>query len=153
MNNRIILFLLIPMLLFFNGCHKKQVQEKPEGLIDRNTMVEIIAESYIIESIVAYNPADSVNRFKTTKEYYKDLFDRHHVTREQFNKSVEYYMGDEDDADKILSEASQIIIKKRKKLKLNDTIVADPSANILTNPPQAYQTQTNTPNTDNNNKQ
>ncbi len=141
------------MLLFFSGCHKKQVQEKPDGLIERNTMVEIIAESYIIESIVAYNPEDSVNRFKTTKEYYKELFDRHHVTRDQFNKSIEYYMGDEDDADKMLSEASQIIIKKRKKLNLNDSIAANSSANILTSPPQAYQDQAGTPNTDNNNQQ
>ena len=121
--------LLIPIMLLAAGCHKKQVQKKPDNLISRNTMVNIIAECYIIEGIVSFNPADTVDRFESTKAYYKDLFDRYHVTREQFNTSVQYYMGDEDQADKILSEASSLVSKKKKEFAAADTATtADPAA-------------------------
>lgn len=113
---------LILTMLLFAGCHKKQMQEKPDDLIGRSTMVKLIAESYLIESVVGMNPEDTLNRFKSTKEYYKALFDRYHVTREQFNKSIEYYMGDEEDAEKLLSEASTLIMKKKQELALQDTV-------------------------------
>ncbi len=122
MKRNIACLLLIPTILLLAGCHKKQVQEKPENLIGRSTMVKLIAESYLIESVVGMNPEDTLNRFKSTKEYYKDLFDRYHVTREQFNKSIEYYMGDEEDAEKLLSEASALIMKKKQELALQDTV-------------------------------
>lgn len=124
-----LLLLLIPVLLLAVSCHKKQVQKKPDNLISRNTMVNIIAESYIIESIVSYNPADTLYRYERTKSYYKDLFNRYHVTREQFNSSILYYMGDEDQANKILSEASDLVSKKKKEMVIQDTIVsASPEA-------------------------
>ncbi len=123
---------LILSMLLFAGCHKKQVQEKPENLIGRSTMVKLIAESYLIESVVGMNPEDTLDRFRSTKEYYKDLFDRYSVTREQFNRSVEYYMGDEEDAEKLLSEASTLIMKKKQEMALQDTVTqqVDISADV-----------------------
>lgn len=130
MKRNLACLLLITTMLLFAGCHKKQVQEKPENLIGRSTMVKLIAESYLIESVVGMNPEDTLNRFKSTKEYYKDLFDRYHVTREQFNKSIEYYMGDEEDAEKLLSEASTLIMKKKQKMALQDTIAQQVDVDI-----------------------
>lgn len=122
MKRSYLLLLLIPIMILAAGCHKKQVQKKPENLISRNAMVHIIAESYIIESLVSYNPPDTLNRYESTKAYYKDLFNRYHVTREQFNSSIQYYMGDEDQANKILSEASELVIMKKREMALSDTI-------------------------------
>ena len=114
--------LLIPIMMIAAGCHKKQVQKRPDNLISRNTIVNIIAECYIIESMVSYNPPDTINRFESTKAYYKDLFNRYNVTREQFNTSVQYYLGDEDQANKILTEASELVIKKKKEMDVTDTL-------------------------------
>ena len=122
MKKIIIWILIIPLVALATGCHKKQVQKKPDNLISRNTIVNVIAECYIIESVVGYNPSDTVNRFMSTKAYYKDLFDRYNITREQFNASIQYYMGDEDQADKILSEASALVSKKKKEMAITDTI-------------------------------
>lgn len=126
MKKKIIYLLLIPLVLLSASCHKKQVQKKPDNLIGRNTMVKLIAESYLIESVLFFNPADTVNRFESTKAYYKDLFDRYGVTREQFNKSIEYYMGDEDMSEKLLSEAHAIILQKKKELAVLDTLPKTP---------------------------
>lgn len=121
--------LLIPIMLLAAGCHKKQVQKKPDNLISRNNMVKIIAECYIIESIVSYNPEDTIKRLDRTRAYYKDLFNRYNITREQFHSSVQYYMGDEDQASKILTEAADLVTQKKKELAIPDTMsLANPEA-------------------------
>lgn len=113
MRKHLLYILLIVSTCFTMSCNKKQVQERPENLINRKTLVNLIAESYIIESYLQVAP-DSINRFDLTAAYYKDLFNRYHVTREQFVSSMKYYLGDEDSAEKLLSEASAIISKKHK---------------------------------------
>ena len=80
--------LLIPIMMLAAGCHKKQVQKKPDNLISRNTMVKILADCYVIESIVSFNPADTLNRYQSTKAYYKELFNRYQITREMVLKDT-----------------------------------------------------------------
>lgn len=117
--------LLIPAMLLAAGCHKKQVQKKPDNLIPRNTMVNLIAESYLIEGLVCFNPPDTLNRLESTWGLYNDLFHRYHVTREQFNTSMQYYMGDEDVINKIMAEADGLLAKKRAELPITDTLPPD----------------------------
>ena len=121
--------LLIPIMLLAAGCHKKQSQKKPDNLINRNTLINIIAETYIIESLITLNPPDTINQVESSRGYYHDLFERYHITREQFNASMQYYMGDEDAANQINREANEIIAKKQKKMAIKGTIPpVDPEA-------------------------
>ena len=121
--------LLIPIMLLAAGCHKKQSQKKPDNLINRNTLINIIAETYIIESLITLNPPDTINQVESSRGYYHDLFERYHITREQFNASMQYYMGDEDAANQIIREANEIIAKKQKKMAIKGTIPpVDPEA-------------------------
>ena len=92
---------------------KKQVLDKPEGLINRSTMVKIIADSYIIESTVHLNSDPTINKGELAKIYYKELFQRYNITREQFVSSINYYVSEESSAEKLLSDASKLIEKKR----------------------------------------
>lgn len=111
------------------GCHnKKQVLDKPDNLINRNTMVKIIAECYIIESTVHTAP-DSVNKIAETRTYYREMFNRYKITREQFSTSMDYYLSEQSTADKLLKDASDLIAKQRKEL--NITSISAPE---LANP-------------------
>lgn len=115
---RLLLFILATVLLTLAGCRsKKQVLDKPDNLINRSTMVNIIAESYIIESTVHTSP-DTVNRAALAKIHYRDLFNRYKITREQFESSLNYYISEENSAEALLAEASALIIKKRKELNI-----------------------------------
>lgn len=119
----LILTAALLMSLLCPGCHnKRQVQEKPDNLIGHNAMVNLIAESYIIESTLHTLTDDNVDKTSLCRQYYRELFDRYGVTREQFIASVEYYMGEESSAEKILSEASDAIIQKHKILNLPDSV-------------------------------
>lgn len=113
---RIIIVILCGILMLCCGCKsKKQVLDKPEGLIPRSTMVEIIAECYMIEGTIETAP-EGQNRADLTRSYYKDLFKRYNITKEQFVNSVNYYVSEESSAKKLLSDASDLVMKKRKEL-------------------------------------
>lgn len=111
---RILYILFAIVLVCCSSCKsKKQVLEKPEGLINRSTMVKIIADSYIIESTVHLNSDPTINKGELAKIYYKELFQRYNITREQFVSSINYYISEESSAEKLLSDASKLIEKKR----------------------------------------
>lgn len=107
----------IAALVVLAGCNsKKQVMEKPDDLINRITLVNILADSYLIESTLQMTPQDSIGKDELARRYYKDLFDRYHITNEQFASSVAYYVSEEKSAEKLLSDASALIVSKKTEL-------------------------------------
>ena len=96
--------------------------EKPDNLINRITLVNILAESYIIESTLQFTPTDSIPKQELARRYYKDLFDRYHITNKQFESSIAYYVSEEKSAEKLLNDASALIISKKGELFVNDTV-------------------------------
>ena len=114
-----ILFVLT-VLVLFSGCKsKKQVMEKPEHLINRITLVNILAESYLIESTLQMSAPDSIGKNDLARLYYKDLFDRYHITNEQFESSVAYYISEEKSAEKLLNDAATLIVSKKSELAMD----------------------------------
>jgi hypothetical protein len=118
--------ILIPLcifLAFFPSCKsKKQVMEKPDNLINRITLVNILAESYIIESTLQFSPTDSIPKQDLARRYYKDLFDRYHITNKQFESSIAYYVSEEKSAEKLLNDASALIISKKGEIVVSDSL-------------------------------
>lgn len=111
----LILFALI--LLLCSSCKsKKQVLDKPDDLISRSTLTEILSEAYVIESTV-HLANDSVNKRDLTQQYYKELFERHHITKKQFESSLDYYIADETTSEKLLTEVSKKIEIRRQECK------------------------------------
>lgn len=109
--------------VFFSACNsKKHVMEKPDHLINRITLVNILAESYLIESTLQMTTPDSIGRSDLARLYYKDLFDRYHITNEQFESSVAYYISEEKSAEKLLNDAAALIVSKKSELQIPDEI-------------------------------
>lgn len=103
--------------------------DKPDDLISRSTLTEIIAESYVIESTIHLAP-DSLNKRDLAQQYYKELFDKYHITRQQFESSINYYIADETTAERLLTDASKNIEKKRMHYKDElDAYIKDKQAN------------------------
>ncbi|MBP5495825.1 MAG: DUF4296 domain-containing protein [Bacteroidales bacterium] len=105
--------------VFFTACNsKKLVMEKPDHLINRITLVNILAESYLIESTLQLTTPDSIGKSDLARLYYKDLFDRYQITNEQFESSVAYYISEEKSAEKLLNDAAALIVSKKSELTL-----------------------------------
>ncbi|MBQ3735041.1 MAG: DUF4296 domain-containing protein [Bacteroidales bacterium] len=116
------IFLALLMALgLFAGCNnKKQMMEKPKDLINRITLVNILADSYLIESTLQITPQDSISKEDLARQYYKDLFDRYHITNEQFESSVAYYVSEEKSAEKLLNDAATLIVSKKTEMLASD---------------------------------
>lgn len=117
-----ILFILIAVVMMvLSGCNdKKKVMKKPPHLINRITLVNILAESYLIESTLQMSVPDTIKKEELARRYYKDLFDRYKITNEQFESSVAYYVSEEKSAEKLLNDASALIVNKKNELMIDD---------------------------------
>lgn len=114
-------FVLVAVAVLFAACNsKKQVMEKPDNLINRITLVNILAESYLIESTLQMSGPDTISKDELARLYYKDLFDRYHITNEQFESSVTYYVSEEKSAEKLLNDAATLIVSKKTELSMNE---------------------------------
>ncbi|MBR4913529.1 MAG: DUF4296 domain-containing protein [Bacteroidales bacterium] len=124
--------IIVAVMMVLSGCNdKKKVMKKPPHLINRITLVNILAESYLIESTLQMTVPDSLSKDELARRYYKDLFDRYHITSEQFESSVAYYVSEEKSAEKLLNDASALIVNKKNELMIdnpNPTAVPDTQA-------------------------
>lgn len=106
MKKRILFIIFIALSSLFFSCHKKQLQKKPQHLISNSKMVDIITDMYLIEGAIHVTPNDS-NKMVAIMAYYENLYINYDVTKEQIISSLYYYLSDEDQANKMLSEASE----------------------------------------------
>lgn len=114
--------LFLVLLTLFTGCKsKKHVMEKPDNLINRITLVNILAESYMIESYLQMVPYDSIGKDELARQYYKDLFTKYKISNEQFESSIAYYVSEEKSAEKLLNDASALIVSKKSDMIVNDS--------------------------------
>ena len=111
MNRFYIVLILIAMVV--SSCNKKQLMPKPNNLIPYDNMVVIIADSYVIESMVYYLSPDS-DKVAITKSLYYDLFNKNNITKEQFTSSISYYLAEKSSAEKLLKSVSDNIAERRK---------------------------------------
>ena len=117
----ILLALIAAMLMVLSGCNdKKKVMKRPQNLINRITLVNILAESYLIESTLQMTIPDSIGKDELARRYYKDLFDRYHITSEQFESSVAYYVSEEKSAEKLLNDAAALIVNKKNEMMIDN---------------------------------
>ena len=85
---KIITFLT--MVALFVGC-KEEVVNKPEQLIEKDVMVNIMYDLSILEAIKNQNPA-SLDTFKINSRDY--IFKKYKIDSAQFAKSNVYYASD-----------------------------------------------------------
>jgi hypothetical protein len=111
--NRPLLLALLVFATLFVACNKKRLTPKPDHLIPFNQMVEVMADSYLIESMIYFLPPDS-NKITITQTLYNDLFVKNKISKNQYNSSIKYYLADQILAEKLLNAVSDKISTKRK---------------------------------------
>ena len=123
--------ILLALLTLCTACHKKQVvAEKPEDLINRKKMVEILTDSYLAEAYI-YASLDSVPAEELTLSLYKDIYNRYGITKDQFIHSMEYYISDNDLIQKMLDEVMANIVQMKDTSNLPDSLFRRPLESIL----------------------
>ncbi|RDI57030.1 DUF4296 domain-containing protein [Flavobacterium glaciei] len=122
---KIVTFLAIISL--FISC-EKEVVKKPERIIEKKVMVDIMYDLSVLEAIRNQNPA-SLDTFKINSRDY--IFKKYKIDSVQFAKSNVYYASDYNEYKSMFEQISKrleadtksvdslIKLKKKKKIKKN----------------------------------
>jgi len=88
-----ILYIIIGFLIVASGCSNNKKTDKPENLIHRDKMVQVLADIQLIEASIKLNNNRKLKKEEYTYYYYQYLFEKHNITQEDFNTSLEYYQA------------------------------------------------------------
>ncbi len=135
MKRTFILFIVLSgICLTIISCHKSQVaSKKPENLINKKTMVNLLTDCYMAEAFIyaSYDSLSGEERDRLTIVLYNDIFKKYSVTKQQFVTSMEYYVGDKELSMKIFNEASENVSKMKMSAQLPDSLLLRPLESIL----------------------
>jgi len=82
------------LFMFFLSCSPAKDygdNSVPPEIIQPDSMVIILTEVHIAEAILREVKADSKNKEKKAEVYFAEIFEKHKVTRDQYEKSIEFY--------------------------------------------------------------
>jgi len=88
-----ILYIILGFVIIVSGCSNNKDRDKPENLIPRDNMVKVLADIQLIEASIKLNNNRKLKKEEYTYYYYQYLFEKHNITEEEFNISLEYYQA------------------------------------------------------------
>ncbi len=86
-NGKILLALALLAILTVTGCHRR-----PHDVLGEKQMVALLTDAYQLEGFYAVEHGIMTVGNPAVLATYDELFAKHNTTREQFDKSLEYYM-------------------------------------------------------------
>src|SRR5579863_7648451 len=98
------------VLFALASCHSNNSPHVPSGIIQPDSMVQVLTDVHIFQATLqlGYLQNDSATEVAKT---FNTLLKKHHLTEEQYNKSVKYYSYHpallDDIYEKVLSNLSQ----------------------------------------------
>ncbi len=81
--------LLILSLMLFLSCGRQE--KEPDGLLDEETFIQVLAEAQIIEARMNQELVVEHRGEVPTRRYYAEVFTRFNTDKEQFERTFAYY--------------------------------------------------------------
>jgi hypothetical protein len=88
---------LVVSIFILSSCYNEydeSLGKKPENLIPRDTIVLILADMEITESVLRQQNNYGIDAGDKTEAYYNMVFTKYHTSKSQFDSSLAYYKGD-----------------------------------------------------------
>lgn len=111
--NRLLFF--IGSLLILWGCSPVE-PPKPENLIPQDKFVEILEDIHIGDAILSNLQRHNRKEKIIARHYYNSIYEKHDITREQFDQSMAYYAAQPEQLDGIHSQVVKNITEKKERL-------------------------------------
>jgi hypothetical protein len=82
--------LAILLLYLLASCHGRTSAHVPDGIIPPDSMVAILTDVHLLQASIqlGYFQDDTIT---TVQKAFKDLWKKHHVNEDDYNKSIKYY--------------------------------------------------------------
>lgn len=102
--------LLILSLIFLISCSKQA--NLPKDVLSKKEFIEILADIQKSQSLANIKSDTSFEiRNIRLENYYEEILKKHNVSKENYNKSVEYYSTNPEELNKIMDQ----VVKKLNK--------------------------------------
>lgn len=110
-----VIILIAILTLITIGCKQEEKEEVPADLIPREQMIDIVVDAWFMESTIHMTvPGPELE--VTTVTLYEKFFPEHHITREQFVSSLEYYTNEEKASENFIRECIQRLENRQEEL-------------------------------------
>ncbi len=109
------IFVLLLITTLFS-CNKVKNSHVPADIIPEDKMVEIIVDVSIAESAINIQQRRGIAANKNVKKYFDEVFKKHNVKKEDFQKSFKYYSRDPKEMKKIYTEVIEDLSRKQSEI-------------------------------------
>lgn len=100
------LFLYCSLIFFLAACSSGKDSRIPKNVLKKEKMAEVLTDVHIAEGKLNNMPlTDSTKAL--ARQYYAEIFKIHHITPEEFQRSMDFYM----DNPKILEEVYEPVLQ------------------------------------------
>lgn len=121
-----LLILISVFIACMTSCGGKKTQQAPDDLISRDKMMDIIVEAWILENSINYWYKDTEETMPVTIGLYADLFERYHISKEQFIQSSDYYLKNDPNAEDFVHECLQRLEERKGEFTAGSDQVSQP---------------------------
>jgi len=108
--NTIFLF-VFPIILLFFSCTTKD-KELPEGILTKEEMIPVLIDIQIAEANINIKKLKEDSIYQYAADYYDYIFEIHHISKEEFQKSYDYYLAHMNLMDEMYESVLNELIKK-----------------------------------------
>jgi hypothetical protein len=113
-----LLLTLIIALLLSAGCKKKE-SKVPNGVLGKEQMVKVMLDVNLTEAAFRIHPPFNSKDTIDINVYYEKIFKKYKITKQQFNKSLDYYTKHPDKFgdiyDEVINRLSRIQSEEKSK--------------------------------------
>ncbi len=108
-------FLKMIFFLSFLSCNKVE-NNFQKDIINREKIVKIIVDIHIADAAISVNSVYKRKKIEEIKSYYSSIFEKHNITKKEFETSIAYYTENTDIYEKICEEVIIVLTKMEKKI-------------------------------------
>ena len=105
------------LLVILAGCGGDEIREVPDGVISRDTMVMVLAETHIINAKFQHREARRMKFTDLLKVEQLAMYDSLGISEEKVNRSMKFYLEDYGEMQKLHDQAMNIISERMALLK------------------------------------
>jgi hypothetical protein len=78
--------------------------QKPDSIISRRMMVQILTDVHLTESALAYIKNKGEAQKSLSNDYYNAVFSKYKISRKKFESNFDYYKRDQEDLIRMYEE-------------------------------------------------
>ena len=94
----------ILVLALFISCSEGKKEEIPTGVLDRTKCISVFIDLHEVDGYAAFELGQDFENKERFYPFYKNIFSRHNITQQDFEKSMNYYGSEPDRMQKIYLE-------------------------------------------------